>query len=110
MKIILVVDEDNPEIADVVARYLKGDYAVSIYKDIKTAWNVLSREVIYDVVIAGGKKGADLLARILLDRKLQDVRCILMSGYPDLEVQAQKLGASFLQKPFERERLLEVLK
>ena len=109
MKSVLVVDEDNPEVADVVREFLKTDYPVIVYKDCKTAWEAISKDIVYDIVIAGGKKGADLLARINI-RNLDDVRLILMSGSSDLEVQAEKLGARFLEKPFEKERLLEVLK
>ena len=110
MKTVLVVDEDNPEIAELIKESLRGECAGTVCKDFKMAWETLSKEVIYDVVVAGGRKGADLLARIFVNRKLSGVRRVLMSGDPELAVQADKLEARFLPRPFEREWLLEALR
>jgi len=110
MKSVLVIDDDNPEIAELVKMFLNGsNYYATVVYDSKEAWSIINTQITADVVIAGGHKGFDLLIRISLDPRLRSARLVLMSGY-DLSDKSSQIGARFLFKPFSQEELLEVLK
>ena|SRR3989344_5237111 len=110
MKSVVVVDDGNPEIAELVKMFLKdSDCYVTVAHASKEAWNIINSQIVADVVIAGGEKGFDLLIRISLDPRLRGVRLVLMSGY-DLSDKSSQIGARFLSKPFGQEELLKVLR
>jgi len=101
---ILVVDDELPVCKSICSALAPDDYAVDMALSAEEALKK-EEDSEYDVVITDlmmpGLSGLDLL-KALKDRR-QDVRVIMVTGYPSIEsaVQSIKFGAfDYIPKPF----------
>lgn len=110
MKTVLVVDQDNQEVANLVRDILlQAGYDVTLATDSLKAWHMIdNNQVMCHAVVAGGRSGLDLLIRISATSRLRDTKLVSMSGF-DLSQTCEQIGAHFIKKPFDHEVLLEAL-
>jgi two-component system, response regulator RegA len=108
-----IVVDDDPSVLSIAARWLAGaGYSVLAFADFPTAAHRLrispAETVVVDVRL-GEFNGLQLahLAR----RYRRDARIVVMSGWDDpvLKLEAERLGATYLVKPFTSEELLDAI-
>src|SRR3989344_7208313 len=109
-KIVLIVDEDNQDVARMIGRIMSqlGEYPVVAKTNLEALGMLEPSGLAVNVLIAGGRKGLDLLIRVKMNPNLAHIRLVSTSGY-DLSDTAEKIGAKFIGKPFSANDLKEVL-
>lgn len=113
---ILLVD-DEPDLLEIGASYLKeAGYEVYLANDGKSAIDIFKHTpgitlLVTDVVMTGGMNGVELAKKM---RQLQpDMAVVFVSGFPLgtlTENQAIKIEGLFLNKPYQREELINIIK
>ena len=110
-KAVLIVDDEYPDIARLAKELLRNsNYIATAVNDSVEAWNTLNNTtVLYDIVVASGRKGLGLLIKISLEQRFKRVQLVWTSGGTEIPDGCVELGIRFLPKPFGRPELLEVL-
>jgi response regulator RpfG family c-di-GMP phosphodiesterase len=112
---ILVVD-DETEVLRSLADLLRKDFHVFATADINVAQSLLVSHNMFSVVISDQRmpllSGAELLAKA--SKTSPDTARILLTGYSDLEavIEAVNQGmiTKYITKPWDAEKLIEMLK
>lgn len=109
--------EDNDDLRVLISKILKENgYRVFPACDASEAFHQLKEMkrcdiLISDVVLPGGVDGMGIAESVL--RKNPEVKCILMSGFPDDRIKPEEIrekGYSFLPKPFDLKIILEEIR
>ncbi len=111
---LLLVDDEVDFWASLSKRLEKRDFDVTVATEGKLAIKA-AKKMGFDIAILDmkmpGMDGMELLQ--ILKKKHKFLEVIILTGYGGIDsaVEATKLGAySYLEKPYEFEKLLEVLK
>ncbi|RAL20748.1 hypothetical protein DL240_15640 [Lujinxingia litoralis] len=112
---VAVVD-DEPMIGDIVARALKRNWEVRVFEKAGEALEALEEGERFDVflcdVMMPGYSGLDLFEDVRRKWPKQAARVVFMSGISGdgmLGDQIRDEGVKLLRKPFELDRLREVV-
>lgn len=114
----VLIAEDEPDIADTLIYYLKSaGYGVTYAKDGLEAWNILSADNDYEIVITDKRMpnmdGLALAARIKADPRLTQIPVIMQTGDVAQEELTRGINAGvfyYLPKPYEEETLLAIVR
>lgn len=111
---IIVVDDDD-QFRDITASVLSHQIEETIlsFGSCDDAWNHIETnngvEVVLSDINMSGMNGLELLKRI--KKRFPEKICIMMSGDPENEEAARKLGAdAYIQKPFQARELFDLFK
>jgi len=109
MRRVLVVDDDGA-ICDLVKECLGPEgYEVHCATDSDMAREIAARLppglALIDVVLPGGASGVELADGL----RAAGARVVLMSGYPEVSADPERLGYPFIGKPFKLRQLIAAL-
>jgi len=109
MRRVLVVDDDGA-ICDLIKECLGPEgYDVDCATDSDKAREIAAllppELALIDVVLPGGASGPELADEL----SAAGTRVVLMSGYPEVSADPERLGYPFLGKPFKLRQLIDAL-
>jgi CheY-like chemotaxis protein len=112
VKLVAVIDDEPDVLLTISVILRRHGYDVITGRNANEASTIVEQHP--DIILLDmnmpGKQGTDLCRELKSAETTKDIRIVIISGNPQLEKAYRQCGAdSFLQKPFDKNELLQIV-